>query len=369
MSNIKTIAQVLPSLNSGGVERGTLEIADIIVKAKYKSIVISNGGRLVKNLEKNGSKHIELNIGTKSPLILLSIPKIISIIKRQHIDLIHARSRLPAWIIYLSLKFIAKNKRPLFVTTIHGYNSVSFYSSIMTKGDSVIVVSESLKKFILKNYGIKEEKLKVIHRGIPKNFSIPKDSKYKKWLLNWRKDFQLSRGVKVLTISGRIARNKGIEIFIDLISRLKKNNINVIGLIVGEAKSKNYLEMIKDKIKKNKLHNEIKLLGFRADIYNIYSVSDIVYAISTSPEAFGRTVIESLKINVPVIGFKHGGVGEQLESIFPDGIVELNNMNELFLRTLLFLEKKPRVKKFNKFTLEEMQDKTLSVYKSLLNKA
>jgi len=369
MTNIKTIAQVLPSLNSGGVERGTLEIAEIIVKANYKSIVISNGGRLVKNLEKRGSRHIKLNIGTKSLFVLLSIPKIISIIKRQHIDLIHARSRLPAWIIYLSLKFIPKNKRPHFVTTIHGYNSVSFYSSIMTKGDIVIVVSESLKKFILSNYEIKEEKLKVIHRGIQKNFSIPKDSKYKKWLLKWREELKVSSGLKVLTISGRIAKNKGIEVFIDLIGRLKKNNINIMGLIVGEAKSKNYLELIKDKIKKNKLHNEIKLLGFRSDIYNIYSVSDIVYAISTSPEAFGRTVIESLKINVPVIGFNHGGVGEQLESIFPEGIVELNNMEELFVKTIFFLEKKPKVKKFSMFTLEEMQNKTVSVYKSLLNKA
>jgi len=364
MSNIKTIAQVLPSLNSGGVERGTLEIADIIVKAKYKSIVISSGGRLVKSLEKRGSKHIELNIGTKSPFVLLTIPKIISIIKRQHIDLVHARSRLPAWMIYFSLKFIPKNKRPYFVTTIHGYNSVSFYSSIMTKGDCVIVVSESLKKFILKNYIINEEKLKVIHRGIPRNFSLLKDSKYKKWLLHWREDLQVPRGFKVLTISGRIARNKGIDIFIDLINRLKESNINVIGLIVGEAKSKNYFELIKEKIKKNKLINEIKLLGFREDIYNIYSVSDIVYAISTSPEAFGRTVIESLKINVPVIGFNHGGVGEQLESIFPQGIVELNNMEELFNKTLLFLEKKPNVKKFNKFSLEEMKDKTLYTYKN-----
>ena len=362
MSNIKTIAQVLPSLNSGGVERGTLEIADIIVKAKYKSIVISSGGRLVKNLEKNGSKHIELNIGTKSPFTFLSIPKIISIIKREHIDLIHARSRLPAWLIFLSLKFIAKNKRPFFVTTIHGYNSVSFYSSIMTKGDIVVVVSESLKKFVIKNYVIKEEKLKVIPRGIPRNFSIPKDSKYKKWLLNWREDLKVTKGYKVLTISGRIARNKGIEIFIDLINRLKENKIDVIGLIVGEAKSENYLEMIKEKIKKNKLNNDIKLLGFREDIFNIYSVSDIVYAISTSPEAFGRTVIESLKINVPVIGFNHGGVGEQLESIFPEGIVELNNTEELFNKTLLFLKSKPTVKKFDKFTLEEMKEKTLTIY-------
>ena len=368
MSNIKTILQVLPSLNSGGVERGTLEIADFIVKKKYKSIVISSGGRLVESLERNGSKHIVLNIGTKSPLALLNIPKIISIIKKYNIDLIHARSRLPAWIIYLALKFIPKNNRPFFVTTIHGYNSVSFYSSIMTKGDRVIVVSESLKKFIFKNYRIEKNKVFLIHRGVPKNLSVnKKDKEFKQWNSLWQASNKKITGKAILTLPSRLSRHKGIELFLKLIQKLKERNLNIVGLIVGDAKSKNYLEEIQVMIKKLNIQDHILLLGFRPDIYNIMSISHIVFSIQTVPESFGRIVVESIKIGTPVIGFNHGGTGEQLEHIFPEGIVELNNEEELFKKTLLFLEKKPKIKKFNMFTLEEMKKKTLSVYKSFAN--
>jgi len=368
MSNIKTILQVLPSLNSGGVERGTLEMADFIVKKKYNSIVISGGGRLVESLENSGSRHIELNIGKKSPLALLNIPKIISIIKKYNIDLIHARSRLPAWIIYLALKFIPKKIRPFFVTTIHGYNSVSFYSSIMTKGDRVIVVSESLKKFVFKNYKIEKNKVFLIHRGVPKNLSVNKnDKEFKKWNSVWQASNRNIRGRAILTLPSRLSRRKGIELFLKLIQKLKEQNLKVVGLIVGDAKSKNYLEEIQVMIKKLNIQDHILLLGFRPDIYNIMSISHIVFSIQTVPESFGRIVVESIKIGTPVIGFNHGGAGEQLKHIFPEGIVKLNNEEELFRKTLLFLEKKPKVKKFNMFTLEEMKEKTLSVYKSFEN--
>lgn len=359
-----TVAQLLPKLNSGGVERGTLEIADSLVKNNFKSIVISGGGILVENLIKNGTEHISLNIGRKSFFILFYIPTLIYLFYKKKIDIVHARSRLPAWIAYLSMQFIPVKKRPFFVTTIHGFNSVSFYSSIMTKGDRIIIVSESLKKFILNNYQIDKKKISVIHRGIPSNFAIKKDLNYKNWINNWNNTYNKSGDKKFLTISCRIARNKGIELFIQLIEKLKNKKVNVIGLIVGEVKSEKYFKSLQKIIDEKNLNEKIHFTGFRSDIYNVMSISAIVYSLSTKPEAFGRTVIESLKIGTPVIGFNYGGVGEQLKELFPQGLVKMNNIEELESKTIKFLHKKQKVNEFKSFSLEKMKKNTLGVYKS-----
>ena len=159
MENRKiNIAQVLPSLQSGGVERGTLEIANYLVEKGHGSFVISAEGRLVEELKKHGSHHLNLPIGKKSLITFLLIPKIIRFIHKNKIDIVHVRSRFPAWIIYIALFFISKNKKPFFVTTVHGFNSISSYSKIMTKGDKVIVVSNFIKSFIINSYKIDEKK-------------------------------------------------------------------------------------------------------------------------------------------------------------------------------------------------------------------
>lgn len=366
--NIKkkfTIIQVLPYLNSGGVEKGTIEIASYLSKNKHNSIVISGGGRLLRDLEKGGSEHILLNIGKKSPSVILCILKLIQIIFVVKPDIIHARSRLPAWIVYLTLKLIPKTKRPFFVTTVHGFNSVSFYSSIMTKGDKVIAVSESIKNFVLKKYKVDEQKIIVIHRGVPdnlnRNFNI---QKHKKWIVNFQKNYPSLKNKKILLFPSRISRNKGVEEFVKLINTLRKNQANIIGLMVGEAGSKNYLRELEQHIKDLGLKEDIIFLGFRNDIYNIMKYSNIIFAIQRVPESFGRIVIEGIKLGIPVIGYDHGGVGEQLRTLFPLGLVEYGKFQKVYTLTRKFLNKKPRIIKTNKFTLGEMKRKTFEVYKS-----
>ena len=224
MNNKKlNILQVLPALESGGVERGTLEIAEYIVKKGHNSYVISSGGRLVKKLIEGGSKHFQLSIGHKSPFALFTIFKLLKIYKEHNIDIVHARSRLPAWLVFLSLKFIFFRDRPKFVTTIHGYNSISFYSSIMTKGDVVIIVSNALKNFIFKNYKINKTKVFVNHRGVEDLTKKFNQSHMSKWETKWTKENQYLKNKIILTLPARISRHKGIEDFIYQIFKIKKN--------------------------------------------------------------------------------------------------------------------------------------------------
>lgn len=367
MKNKKiNIAQVLPSLQSGGVERGTLEIARYLVEKGHGSFVISAGGRLVEELKKNGSHHLNLPIGKKSLFTFLLIPKIIRFFHKNKIDIVHVRSRFPAWIVYIALFFISKNNRPFFVTTVHGFNSVSLYSKIMTKGDRVIVVSNFIKKFIIDTYKVEEKKICMIHRGVPNNLGTNNIRNFNLWKKEFENEFKNCKNKKVLTISARLSRTKGIEIFIDLINSILAFDNNIHGLIVGEAKSKNYLNKLHKKIKVFNLEKNISITGYRSDIYNILQYSYLTYCLSEVPEPFGRGVIESIKLGTPVIAFNHGGAGEQLKEIFPEGMINFRDFYGLQNKTKSFLKKRPQIFKTTKFSLTKMKEKTLDVYLELV---
>lgn len=359
-----TVAQVLPALESGGVERGTLEIASYLVEKGHNSIVISSGGRLVEELVKSGSEHITINVGNKSITAFFVIFKLRKLILDLNLDILHVRSRLPAWLIFFALKLISKNKRPHFITTVHGFNKVSFYSKIMTKGEHVIAVSNFIKDFIVKNYNLNPKKISVIHRGVPKSLSKLNKKIFYPWAHDFKNKLRINENCKILTLAARVSRTKGIEVFIDLINRLVMNNKNVHAIIVGEAKSKSYLNILQKKIQALGLSKKITFLGYRKDVYNIIQISDISYCLSSVPEPFGRVVIESIKIGTPVISFNYGGAGEQLRNIFPEGLIDNNNLIQLYEKTISFIEKKPKVMKTNLYNLEEMKIKTLKKYLS-----
>ena len=361
------VVQVLPSLISGGVEKGTLEVANHLSKNGHDSIVISNGGRLVDQLISNGSTHIKWPIGKKSILTFFYIIKLVGLIKKKNIDIIHARSRLPAWIVFIALKFIDKKIKPHFITTVHGFNSLGLYSSIMTKGDRVIVVSNSIRKFIEKNYDIDQSKVVLNYRGIE-----PKDYKRKRlltkdWLKSWKKEFPGLDKKIILSIPSRITRRKGHEDFLELLLKLKKDNLNVHGLIIGDAKNNKdrYQCELEQKIIDYGLQEFVTFTGFRSDVNNIIAVSSVVYSLSLEPESFGRTVIESIKLKTPVIGYNHGGVGEQLELLFPEGLVASRNILELYKKTKKIIKYKPLIKETNLFQLDDMLKNTMNIYNNL----
>ena len=363
-----TIVQVLPALNSGGVERGTLEISKYLVSKKHRSIVISQGGRMKEKLVLEGGEHIELPIGKKSLLTLRLIPKIIKILRKNKVDILHVRSRFPAWICLIAIKFMQNKKKPSIVTTFHGPYSINRYSSIMAKGDVVIAVSKMIKNYILKNYKINPKKIFLNYRGVDaKEFPYlfkPKDS----WINEWNKDNPETKNKILLTLPGRVTRWKGQIHFLNIIASLNKDNPNIHGLIVGDvaANKLGFLEELKNKAIKLGIKNKVSFIGHRNDLREIMSISKIVFSLSSEPEAFGRTTIESLKIGIPVIGYGHGGVGEQLKEVFPQGIIEKDDISSAVVLCKKWIKKAPKVTKTDSFSLEKMQRNTLNIYMTAL---
>jgi glycosyltransferase involved in cell wall biosynthesis len=369
MSKQLTVIQILPALDSGGVERGTLEIAHALVQAGHRSIVVSAGGRLVEQLKQQGSEHITLPIGEKRLSTLKYIRPLRTILKDIKPDIIHLRSRLPAWIAYFAWRKLPKQKRPHLVTTVHGPYSINRYSAIMTIGERVIAVSEMIKGYIQDHYSnVEHSAIEVIHRGIDTthyNSSYQVDNT---WLQQWNSDYPQLKNKWILTLPARITAWKGQEDFVSCIQQLKAQGLNVHGLIVGEAhpKKQSFLRSLKQHITELHLTHDITFTGHRSDIQNVIAASDIVFSLAKKPEAFGRTTIEALSMGIPVIGYNHGGVAEQLEVLLPEGLVEVNDINSVVKKVLSWQDNTPIVRtKDHPFTLQKMCEKTLNIYTTL----
>ena len=256
------VIQILPELNAGGVERGTLEVGKYLVEQGHESLVISNGGRQVAQLEAEGSRHITLPVHQKRLRSLKQVKVLRELFEKERPDILHLRSRLPAWLAWLAWRKMNPATRPRLITTVHGMYSVNFYSKIMTRGEAVICVSNSVKNYVLKNYpDVPADKLTVINRGVdpqqfPYGFQPPAD-----WLKKWQADYPQLEGKYVITLPGRITRWKGQLDFIQVIATLKAKHIPVHGLLVGEPHPKKleFLGEVKAAIKMANLENDITL--------------------------------------------------------------------------------------------------------------
>lgn len=362
-----TVVQLLPALESGGVERGTLEMANALVQRGHRSIVISSGGRMVTALEAGGSEHITWPIGEKSLLTLRLVLRLRRLLKREGVDILHVRSRLPAWIAWLAWRGMNPAVRPHLVTTVHGQYSVSRYSAVMMRGERIIAVSNTIKDYILKNYpDIDESRIHVIYRGIDER-EFPHGYKAgNQWLRNWYAQYPQLLDNAVITLPGRLTRLKGHTDFIELMARLTASGIPVYGLIVGQVDPRHsgYAEELIQQVRQRGLNNII-FTGHRSDIREIFTVSNLVLSLSSKPESFGRTVLEALSLGTPVAGYAHGGVGEVLSAIFPEGRVPMGDIDMLTAKVQDLLTRKTIVAKNNAFPLKRMLDETIAVYESL----
>lgn len=359
------VLQTLPALHSGGVERGTLEVARALVAAGHRSIVVSNGGRLVEQLLREGSEHITLPIHRKSLASLFQIRPFRRLLQELKPDIVHARSRVPAWIAWLALRHMNPASRPRFVTTVHGLNSVSAYSAIMTKGEVVIAVSETVRDYILTHYpACDPARIKLIYRGVdPAEFPFQYQPS-PTWLAQWQQDYPQLAGKQVLALPGRITRLKGHETFLALVSALRAQGLPVHGLIVGgvEAKKRAYLAELKARVADMGLADDITFTGLRSDIREVFSQCQLVLSLSTQPETFGRTVLEALSLGTPVVAWDQGGVGEILRACHPEGAVTTNDNAALEQAVIHTLHAGPRNKPVEHFRLADMCAETLSVY-------
>ncbi|WP_068808867.1 glycosyltransferase family 4 protein [Thauera phenolivorans] len=368
------VLQLLPALDGGGVERGTLEIARALVAAGHESVVLSKGGRLVAQLEREGSRHLTLDLGRKSPATFLQYRALRKRFEQERFDIIHARSRLPAWVAWLAWRGMPAATRPRFVTTVHGMHSVSRYSAIMCAGERVIAVSDTVRDYIRTHYPpsrwphLADERITVIPRGIdPAEF--PRDHRPSdEWLARFRTEFPQLGQRKVLTLPGRLTRLKGHHDFITITGKLVAEGLDVVGLIVGgdDPKRPAYAKEIRERVRAEGLAERILFTGHRSDVREIYAISACVLSLSSTPESFGRTVLEPLAMGRPVVGYAHGGVAEILAELFPFGAVAKGDHDAAGARAVGVLRgEAPAMKPNTRFLLAEMQGRTIELYEAL----
>jgi glycosyltransferase involved in cell wall biosynthesis len=365
------VLQVLPALDNGGVERGTVDIAKALVQAGHDSHVLSAGGRMVTRLEKQGSHHHAWVLGKKSPFTLRHVRPLRRWLEEQAFDILHLRSRMPGWICWLAWREMDPGSRPRLVTTVHGMHSVSRYSEIVTCGERVIVVSESIRRYVLDHYPrCNPDKLRLIYRGI-NPLEYPRGHQpSEKWLGDWYQTFPQLLDRRVLTLAGRLTRLKGHLDFLELIQRLIADQLPVHGLIVGaeDPKRIKYARELYRAVADRGLSEHITFAGHRSDLRDIYAVSDVVLSLSTQPESFGRTVLEPLSEGRPVVGYDHGGVAEILDALYPRGAVPVRDISAANSQVKAILAGQVAPPRRNdRFLLDVMARETLALYRELLD--
>jgi glycosyltransferase involved in cell wall biosynthesis len=365
------VIQLVPELNGGGVERGTLELGNFLSSLGHESIVVSNGGRLVEQLEQEGTKHIKVPIHKKNLSSFFQVKALRKLFVEECPDIIHMRSRVPAWIGYLAWRKLDPSKRPRLITTVHGFYSVNAYSKIMTRGEHVICVSNSVREYVLKNYpDVPKEKLTVIHRGVDPAEYHPAYRPTPVWLNRWKQDFPQLAGKFLLTLPGRITRWKGQLDFIQVIAALKAKGLPVHALLVGEAHPRklDFLAEVNNAIREAGLESDLTVTGHRSDLREILSCSDIAVSCSTDPEAFGRVTLEALSLGRPVAAYSHGGVAEQLEQMLPVGRIPVGDITSMvnLLTDWISRISPPIPTPTSEFELRQMLKSTLGVYEESL---
>ncbi|PJK01388.1 glycosyl transferase [Lysobacteraceae bacterium NML75-0749] len=364
-----TVVQLLPALQSGGVERSTLEIVQALVEAGHRAIVVSAGGRLLPQLQAAGGEHIQLDIGKKSLLSLTRIGALRRILRDVQADIVHARSRLPAWLGHWALAGMPAEQRPRWLTTMHGLNSPSRYSRIMTSGERVICVSDTVRQYLLQHYPETDPgKLRVIARGIdPAGFPRRQAVNHAARADLARQYPQLSGTAPLLLLPGRGTRLKGHEDALKLLAAVRAQGSDARLWMPGarEVGREAYLAELETRAARLGVSDAVAMTAPTMAIAQAYAMSDLVLQLSRKPEAFGRTVVEALSVGVPVLGWAHGGVGELLAELQPEGAVPAFDSEALAARALQLLYYPPRMPLNMPYSLQAMQQATLSVYQEL----
>ena len=378
------VLQVIPKLGHGGAETGCFDLAHFLHENNCKSYIVTSGGPLLKYINKKKVKLIRLPVQSKNPLlILINSIILIFLIMFLNINIVHARSRAPAWSCLIATKFTRRK----FVTTFHGtYNFNSnlkkFYNSVMVRSDLVIAGSNFIFSHIKENYSKYlnyKKKFLVIFRGINTDYFNPKlikDSDKKLLKKKWK----IEDEKKVILLPGRLTSWKGQEMFIESISHLRKNypDINFVAVILGDDQGRKiYKKKLNRLVEQHRLKNEVIFIDHLELIPIAYEISDVVVSSSIEPEAFGRVSVEAQSMEKPIIASNIGGsnetiINEKTGFLFEAGdskklsekLGEILNLSELTLNGIGAEGRKNVTKKFN---VEKMCNSTYSEYKKLLN--
>ncbi|MDE2474989.1 MAG: glycosyltransferase family 4 protein [Alphaproteobacteria bacterium] len=374
------VLQVVPALDAGGAERSTIDIARALSAAGYRALVASRGGRLEGELRDAGGELVRMPLETKLPMkILANARTLTKLVRVEHVAVIHARSRAPAW----SALIAARRSGTPFVTTYHGiYNARTplkrWYNSVMVRGDAVIANSEWTAEHIRSAYRVRPKILSVIHRGI--DFAVFEPAKIDSGEVRaLRGQWHADDNTNVVLLPGRLTRWKGQLVLIEALARLQQKGRlkNIRAVFIGDAQGRNeYVREIEGAIARHKLTDMVILAGHFGAMPTAYTAADIVVSASTDPEAFGRVPPEAAAMGKPVIATDHGGARETVLPGVSGLLTRPGDAGALAAAIANLLERpKSDLARMGEagqghvranFSVERMQQETLALYESLV---
>lgn len=364
------VVQALAKLSVGGSELVVCELTEHLRRLGHRVTVLGGDGPLADRIRGSGAGILDWPIGKKRLSTLRFIGRLSEWCAQQRPDIVHVHSRFPAWICWLAVRRLDANRRPMFVTTMHGHYSVSRYSSVMAKGQATICVSDHIREYTARNYAYAAGgDIVTIHGGASRDQfpwgHRPDDA----WLDDVQTEFPELKGKRWLLMPGRVTRWKGHVDFLRLLARLDDIE-DLHGVIVGGCRpGSRYMAELEALAMRYGLKTRITFTGDRMDIRDWMAQSALVYNLSNDPpEAFGRTVLETLCLGRPLLGWNHGGAAEIMARMFPEGAVPPLDFTELESRTRRMLADPPRVPVSDAFSLEDSMNRHLEVYESLVRK-
>jgi len=370
------VLQVLPSLETGGVERGTVEIVQAVVAAGGTALVASEGGRLVGAVERAGGRHVRLPMATKNPVaVWVNAGRLVELIKAEQVGIVHARSRAPAWSALLAVRRTGAR----FVTTYHGvYNEgvpgKRRYNAVMARGDRVIAISRYVADLLAARHAVEPARIRIIPRGIdpvlfdPASVSSPRTARLAE---AWR----LPEGAPVVMLPARLTRWKGGGVLIDAMARLTRTDACCV--LVGATQGRErFAKALESQAQALGIAARLRLAGHCDDMPAALMLADVVVSASLDPEGFGRAVIEAQAMGRPVIATDHGGAAETVEHLVTGWRVPPGDADALAAALDHALNMRPgdrdalgeraRTSVCAHYTAAAMQAATLGVYRELL---
>jgi glycosyltransferase involved in cell wall biosynthesis len=377
-SHIRTVLQIIPHESYSGVETSAKEIAINLSKNGYKVVALSGSEDLKSYFNDFGIKHYCLNIHSTNPFIILKNAIIISkIIKSENIDIVHARSRAPAW----SCAIATRITKRFFITTFHAiYNNSSifkrYYNSIIGRGKKIIAISDFVKRYIIKNYNVDIDRIKVIHRGIDTDY-FNQDNISTEKKEQFKAKYHISDSITIV-LQADFSKWKGHVIMLKALSMIKDLKFHC--LFVGDlSKNAYYTEEVRKKIISLKLQSKVKIFGSESDKRTLYSISDIIVSASTEPEAFNKIMIEAQSMKKIVLATSIGSSCEIISDNITGFLTTANDPQALSDKLKYIIENinSPQIKAIQEssrnsviqnFGLPKMIKETIELYEDILKR-
>ena len=376
MQKHPTIMQIIPELGPGGAEQGCIDVGAAIVKAGGRALVVSHGGSRLHELTRTGVTHINMPVHSKNPLTLWwNAWRLEKLITQHGVDIVHVRSRAPAWSAYSACKKTGAH----FMTTFHAPYNISSelkrkYNAIMAQGERMIAISHMVADYMQMNYRLNPHNIRLIHRGADLSRFSPAAVSAER-VITLAKDWRIPDGSNVVMLPGRLTRWKGQLVLIDAIAKLQRKDIFCI--IIGSDQGRSdYRQELEDAIAAHDLGGQIRIVDHCTDMPAAYMLAGAVVSASIEPEGFGRIPIEAQAMGRPIIATDHGGAQETIKrgetgwlvppadsALMAEAIREalaLNNEQ----RDILAQRAMEHIAE--NFSVQQMLYKTLSVYNELL---